>query len=92
MYIGGADTVNLHTGTNHGLTNGTTRLGIDVSGRVTMPNQPSFAAVVVQITGLHQVLLTVRLIQSFLILGDTIIQVIIHFQHQWQEDILPLSF
>ena len=46
MYIGGADTVNLHTGTNHGLTNGTTRLGIDVSGRVTMPNQPSFAAAV----------------------------------------------
>lgn len=44
MYIGGADTVNLHTGTNHALTNGTTRLQIDGSGRVTMPNQPSFGA------------------------------------------------
>lgn len=39
MYIGGADAVYLHTGTNHGLTNGTTRLGIDSSGRVTMPYQ-----------------------------------------------------
>ena len=44
MYIGGADTVNIHTGTNHALSNGTTRLGIDASGRVTMPNQPSFSA------------------------------------------------
>ena len=44
MYIGGADTVNIHTGTNHGLTNGTTRLQIDGSGRVTMPYQPSFYA------------------------------------------------
>lgn len=44
MYIGGADTVNIHTGTNHGLTNGTTRLQIDASGRVTMPYQPSFGA------------------------------------------------
>jgi hypothetical protein len=42
MYIGGADTVNLHTGTNHALTGGTTRLQIDSSGRVTMPSQPSF--------------------------------------------------
>ena len=40
MYIGGADNVYLHTGTNHGLSNGTTRLGIDASGRVTTPNQP----------------------------------------------------
>jgi len=40
MYIGGADTVNLHTGTNHALTGGTTRLQIDASGRVTMPYQP----------------------------------------------------
>lgn len=44
MYIGGADTVYIHTGTNHGLTNGTTRLGIDGSGRVTMPYQPAFHA------------------------------------------------
>ena len=44
MYIGGADTVNIHTGTNHALSNGTTRLQIDGSGRVTMPNQPSFYA------------------------------------------------
>jgi hypothetical protein len=42
MYIGGADTVNLHTGTNHALTGGTTRLQIDASGRVTMPYQPYF--------------------------------------------------
>lgn len=42
MYIGGADTVNLHTGTNHVLTGGTTRLQIDASGHVTMPNQPVF--------------------------------------------------
>ncbi len=42
MYIGGADTVNLHTGTNHALTNGTTRLQIDASGNVTMPYQPAF--------------------------------------------------
>ena len=46
MYMGGADNVFIHTGTNHGLTNGTTRLGIDSSGIVTMPNQPSFAAAV----------------------------------------------
>ena len=44
MYMGGADNVFIHTGTNHGLTNGTTRLGIDSSGRVTMPNQPAFKA------------------------------------------------
>ena len=44
MYIGGADTVNLHTGTNHALTGGTTRIGIDSSGRVTMPYQPVFQA------------------------------------------------
>ena len=44
MYIGGADTVNLHTGTNHALTGGTTRLKIDGSGRVTTPYQPSFGA------------------------------------------------
>ena len=44
MYIGGADTVNLHTGTNHGLTGGTTRLAIDGSGRMTLPYQPSFGA------------------------------------------------
>ena len=44
MYIGGADTVNLHTGTNHALTGGTTRLQIDASGRVTMPSQPAFFA------------------------------------------------
>ena len=44
MYIGGADTVNLHTGTNHVLTGGTTRLAIDASGRVTTPYQPSFGA------------------------------------------------
>ena len=43
MYIGGADTVNIHTGTNHALSNGTTRLGIDGSGHVTMPNQPGFS-------------------------------------------------
>ena len=42
MYIGGADTVNLHTGTNHVLTGGTTRLQIDISGNVTMPFQPAF--------------------------------------------------
>ena len=46
MYIGGADTVNIHTGTNHALSNGTTRLAIDASGYVTKPNQPSFAAYV----------------------------------------------
>jgi len=45
MYIGGADTVNIHTGTNHDLTGGTTRLGIDSSGRVTMPSQPSFMVI-----------------------------------------------
>ena len=44
MYIGGADTVNLHTGTNHALTGGTTRLKIDASGNVTMPSQPAFKA------------------------------------------------
>ena len=44
MYIGGADTVNLHTGTNHALTGGSTRLGIDATGRVTTPNQPMFDA------------------------------------------------
>ena len=44
MYIGGADTVNIHTGTNHALSNGTTRLAIDASGYVTKPNQPSFKA------------------------------------------------
>ena len=44
MYIGGADTVNIHTGTNHTLSNGTTRLAIDASGYVTKPNQPSFKA------------------------------------------------
>ena len=45
MYIGGADTVNIHTGTNHGLTNGTTRLQINASGYVTMPNTPAFHAI-----------------------------------------------
>ncbi len=45
MYIGGADTVNLHTGTNHALTGGTTRLGIDASGRVTTPYQPVFMVI-----------------------------------------------
>lgn len=44
MYIGGADTVNLHTGTNHALTGGTTRLKIDASGNVTKPHQPAFKA------------------------------------------------
>ena len=44
MYIGGADTVNLHTGTNHALTGGTTRLKIDASGYVTTPNTPAFHA------------------------------------------------
>ena len=43
MYIGGADNVLLHTGTNHGLSNGTTRLQINASGHVTMPNQPSMS-------------------------------------------------
>ena len=43
MYIGGADIVNLHTGTNHALTGGTTRLHIDGSGRVIKPYQPSFS-------------------------------------------------
>ena len=43
MYIGGADNVFIHTGTNHALSNGTTRLGIDGSGNVTMPNQPAFS-------------------------------------------------
>ena len=42
MYMGGADTVAIHTGTNHALTGGTTRLLIDGSGAVTMPNQPGF--------------------------------------------------
>jgi len=44
MYMGGADKVNIHTGTNHALTGGTTRLQIDGSGNVTMPYQPCFAA------------------------------------------------
>ena len=44
MYIGGADKVNIHTGTNHDLTGGTTRLQIDASGNVTTPNQPAFLA------------------------------------------------
>ena len=44
MYIGGADKVNIHTGTNHDLTGGTTRLQVDASGNVTMPYQPSFRA------------------------------------------------
>ena len=44
MYMGGADTVVIHTGTNHALTGGTTRLQIDGSGRVTMPYQPGFQA------------------------------------------------
>ncbi len=44
MYIGGADKVNIHTGTNHDLTGGTTRLQIDASGHVTMPNQVGFFA------------------------------------------------
>ena len=44
MYIGGADTVNLHTGTNHELTGGTTRLKIDATGYVTTPNTPAFHA------------------------------------------------
>ena len=44
MYIGGADTVNIHTGTNHALSNGTTRLKIDASGYVTKPNTPAFYA------------------------------------------------
>ena len=44
MYIGGADKVNIHTGTNHDLTGGTTRLQINAAGQVTMPYQPSFLA------------------------------------------------
>ena len=44
MYMGGADTVAIHTGTNHALTGGTTRLLIDGSGNVTKPNNPSFHA------------------------------------------------
>ena len=44
MYIGGADTVNIHSGTNHALSNGTTRIKIDASGNVTMPLQPAFKA------------------------------------------------
>tara|TARA_Y100000015_G_scaffold40688_1_gene45904 strand:+ start:91 stop:834 length:744 start_codon:yes stop_codon:yes gene_type:complete len=44
MYIGGADKVLIHTGTNHDLTGGTTRLKIDASGNVTKPYQPSFLA------------------------------------------------
>ena len=43
MYMGGADTVVLHTGTNHDLTGGTPQLQVDGSGRVTTPNQPSFS-------------------------------------------------
>ena len=43
MYIGGADNVLIHTGTNHALSNGTTRLQINASGHVTMPNQPSMS-------------------------------------------------
>lgn len=62
MYIGGADTVNLHTGTNHALTGGTTRLQIDASGRVTTPSQPSFAARGLSSgsSGIDQVFPTVR--------------------------------
>lgn len=48
MYSGGADTVNIHTGTNHGLTNGTTRLQIDTSGNVTMPYQPSMSGTAIR--------------------------------------------
>ena len=44
MYIGGADKVNIHTGTNHTLSNGTTRIQVDGSGNVTMPAQPAFKA------------------------------------------------
>ena len=44
MYMGGADKVNIHTGTNHALTNGTTRLQINAAGQVTTPNQPVFQA------------------------------------------------
>ena len=44
MYMGGADKVNIHTGTNHALTNGTTRLQINAAGQVTKPYQPSFGA------------------------------------------------
>ena len=62
MYIGGADTVNLHTGTNHALTGGTTRLKIDGSGRVTTPYQPSFGARGLSSgsSGVEQVFPTVR--------------------------------
>ena len=42
VYIGGSDKLALHTGTNHGLSNGTTRLLIDADGNVTKPNQPMF--------------------------------------------------
>ena len=44
MYLGGADTVNIHTGTNHALTGGTTRLQINGSGHINTPNQPAFRA------------------------------------------------
>ena len=62
MYIGGADTVNIHTGSNHGLTNGTTRIGINSSGHVTTPYQPSFAArgLSTGASGVDQVFPTVR--------------------------------
>ena len=43
MYIGGADAVYLHTGSNHALSNGTTALQIDSNQRVTTPKVPSFA-------------------------------------------------
>jgi len=43
MYIGGADGVYLHTGSNHALSNGTTALQIDSGQRVTTPKVPSFA-------------------------------------------------
>ena len=42
VYIGGSDKLALHTGTNHALSNGTTRLLIDADGNVTKPNQPAF--------------------------------------------------
>ena len=45
MYIGGADNVLIHTGTNHALSNGTTRLKIDATGYVTTPKTPAFHAI-----------------------------------------------
>ena len=42
MYIGGADAVYLHTGSNHALSNGTTALQIDSGQRVITPKVPSF--------------------------------------------------